>query len=183
MTVGRVGRSVQTFPNGRPSGKLGTMPRASLPNHHNRRVVPTVSDGGELAARFRILVPVALAALVTVAGCSITASARLTDSAHDRAVVRVGYNILGPTMELAEPSTALLARDHCEGLGKTHELIGSRQEVEERGAGEYVFYYACVRTDERFTDRSAVKRTDEDIRELSRPMIETSHAEARRHRQ
>lgn len=162
------------------------MPRASLSKHHYRSFVPTVSDGGEHAARLRILVPVALAALVIlviIAGCSIAASARLTDSAHDRAVVRVGYNLLGPTMEVAEPSTALLARDYCEGLGKTHELIGSKREEEERGAGEYVFYYACVRTDERFSDRSAVKRTDEDIRELSRPMIETSHAEARRHRQ
>ena len=137
----------------------------------------------ERAARLGVLLPVALAALVVLAGCSITESARLTDFANDRAVVRVGYGILGPTMEVAEQSTALLARDHCEGLGKTYESIGSRREVEKGGAGEYVFYYACVGKDERFSDRHAVQRTDEDFRELSLPMIETSHAEARRHRQ
>ena len=110
-------------------------------------------------------------------------SATLTDSANDRAVVRLGYGVFGPPAEVAEASTALLARDHCEALGKIHELVWSKREARDSHSGEYIFLYACERPGDRLRDRKAVApRTAEGIRELALPMIETSHAEARRHR-
>jgi len=120
---------------------------------------------------------------LSVAGCAIAPGAVLSDSAGDRAVVRIAYGVLGPTVEVAEASTGLLARDHCEALGKTHELVWSKREAKDRHSGEYIFFYACERGDDRIRDRKAVaSMTTEDIRELALPMIETSHAEARRHR-
>lgn len=110
-------------------------------------------------------------------------NATLTDSANDRVVVRIGYGLLGPPIEVAEASTGLLARDHCEALGKTHELVWSKREGKDKRSGEYIFFYACEREGERFSDRRAPgPTTTEDIRELALPMIETSNAEARRHR-
>lgn len=118
---------------------------------------------------------------LSVAGCAIAPGTVLSDSAGDRAVVRIAYGVLGPTVEVAEASTGLLARDHCEALGKTHELVWSKREATDRHSGEYVFFYACERED-RIRDRKAVaSTTTEDIRELALPMIETSHGEARRH--
>lgn len=107
----------------------------------------------------------------------------LADAAHDRAVVRIGYDVLGPSIEVAEASTGLVARDHCEAQGKRHELVWFRRQAQERHRGEYVFFYACERTEDRLRDRKAARpATAEDLHELARPAIETSHAEARRHR-
>ena len=110
-------------------------------------------------------------------------NATLTDSANDRAVVRIGYGLLGPPIEVAEASTGLLARDHCEALGKTHELVWSKREAKDKRSGEYIFLYACERPGDRLPDRkAAVPARAEGLRELALPMVETSHAEARRHR-
>ena len=111
-------------------------------------------------------------------------SATLTDAGGDRAVVSIGYDVLGPGIEVAEASAGLVAKDHCEALGKSYELVWSKREAGDRRRGEYVFYYACERQGERVRDRKAIDPTPtEEIRDLALPMIETSHAEARRHRQ
>ena len=111
-------------------------------------------------------------------------SATLADASGDRAVVRIGYDVIGPGIEVAETSADLVAKDHCEALGKSYELVWSKREARDRRRGEYVFFYACERQEERLRDRKAIDSTpDKDIRELALPMIETSHAEARRHRQ
>lgn len=116
-------------------------------------------------------------------GCALAPSATLTDAEADQAVVRIGYDVFGPDIEVAEASSGLVARDHCEALGKSHELVWSKREARDRRRGEYVFFYACERQEERFRDRKAIDPTPaKDIRDLALPMIETSHAEARRHR-
>ena len=110
-------------------------------------------------------------------------AATLSDSGPDGAVVRVEYGVLGPSVEVAEATAGLVARDHCESLGKTNELIASKREPQDDGVGEYVVYYACARPGERVPDRRRVGPSDTDgLREVALPMIETSHAEARRHR-
>lgn len=117
-------------------------------------------------------------------GCALAPSATLSDADSDRAVVRIGYDVLGPGIEVAEASSGLVAKDHCEALGKSYELVWSKREAGDRRRGEYVFFYACERKDERVRDRKAIDPTPaKDIRDLALPMIETSHAEARRHRQ
>lgn len=117
-------------------------------------------------------------------GCALAPSATLTDADANRAVVRIGYDVLGPDIEVAEASSGLVAKDHCEALGKSHELVWSKREVRDGRRGEYVFLYTCGRQEDRFRDRKAIDRTPaKDIRDLAVPMIETSHAEARRHRQ
>ena len=137
-------------------------------------------DGGPIAAK--ALLPALLATLLAT-GCAMAPSAMLVDSASDRAVVRLAYGVLGPTIEVAEASTGLVARDHCEALGKSHELLSSRREATDRTRGEYVFFYACERPGDRRRDRKVLDPAmAEGIRELALPMIETSHAEARRHR-
>ena len=72
-------------------------------------------------------------------------SATLTDAGGDRAVVSIGYDVLGPGIEVAEASAGLVAKDHCEALGKSYELVWSKREAGDRRRGEYVFYYACAR--------------------------------------
>lgn len=110
-------------------------------------------------------------------------SATLSDFGDDGAVVRVEYGVLGPSVEVAEATAGLIARDHCESLGKTNELIASKREPQDDGVGEYVLYYACERPGERVPDRRRAGPSDTDgLREVALPMIETSHAEARRHR-
>ncbi len=124
-----------------------------------------------------------LMALATT-GCALAPSAILTEAGGDRAVVRLDYGVLGPGSEVAEASAGLVAQDHCEALGKAHELIWSRREARDALGGAYVFFYACERQEERDHDRKAIDPTSaRDIRDLALPMIETSHAEARRHRQ
>ena len=121
---------------------------------------------------------------LAAAGCAMAPAASLTDASRDGAVVRIGYDVLGPSIEVAGASAALVARDHCEALGKSHELVWSKQEARDRHRGEYAFRYACERAEDRLLDRKAVVSTaPSDLLELARPMIETSHAEARRHRQ
>ena len=111
-------------------------------------------------------------------------SATLSEASGDRAVVRIGYDVISPGIEVAEASAGLVAKDHCEALGKSYELVWSKREAGDRRRGEYVFFYACERQDDRFRDRKAIDPTPaKDIRDLALPMIETSHAEARRHRQ
>ena len=110
-------------------------------------------------------------------------SATLPDAGGDRAVVRIGYDVIGPGIEVAETSAGLVAKDHCEALGKSYDLVWSKREARDHRRGEYVFFYACELQEERLRDRRAIDPTPaKDIRELALPMIETSHAEARRHR-
>ena len=124
----------------------------------------------------------AVAALVAT-GCAMAPSATLSDFGADGAVVRVEYGVLGPSVEVAEASAGLVARDHCESLGKTYELISTKREPQDDDGGEYVLLYACERADERIADRRRAGQSDaEGLREVALPMIETSHAEARRHR-
>ena len=121
------------------------------------------------------------AALLT--GCAIAPSAMLSDFGDDGAVVRVEYGVLGPSVEVAEASAGLVARDHCESFGKTYELISLKRAPRDGHGGEYVLLYACERADERLVDRRRAGPSDtEGLREVALPMIETSHAEARRHR-
>ena len=110
-------------------------------------------------------------------------AATLSDSGPDGAVVRVEYGVLGPSVEVAEAIAGLLARDHCESLGRTNELIASKRELQGDGIGEYVIYYACERPGEGVPERRrAGPAYTDDLREIALPAIETSHAEARRHR-
>lgn len=121
------------------------------------------------------------AALLT--GCAIAPSALLSDSGDDGAVVRVEYGVFGPSVEVAQASAGLVARNHCESLGKTYGLISLKREPQHGDGGEYVLLYACERADERLVDRRRAGPSDtEGLREVALPMIETSHAEARRHR-
>ena len=130
----------------------------------------------------KTLVPMAVVPFVATA-CAIAPLAGLSESGNDRVVVRVGYGLFGPSVEVAEASAGLVARDHCGALGKTNRLVWSRRESGDGRRGEFILFFACEREDERFPDRRAPgPATAEDIRELARPMIETSHAEARRHR-
>lgn len=132
--------------------------------------------------QLKTLAPMAIV-LGVAAGCAIAPQAELSESGNDRAVVRVGYGLFGPSVDIAEASAGLVARDHCESLGKTNQLVWSKRESRDGPSGEFILFYACERVDERFSDRRAPgPTTTEDIRELARPMIETSHAEARRHR-
>ena len=113
----------------------------------------------------------------------MTPSAMLTDFGNEGAVVRVEYGPFGPSVEVAEASAGLVARDHCESLGKTYELISLKREPQDDVGGEYILLYACERADERLVDRRRAGPSDtEGLREVALPMIETSHAEARRHR-
>ena len=117
------------------------------------------------------------------AGCAMTPSVMLTEFGNESAVVRVGYGPFGPSVEVAEASAGLVARDYCESLGKTYELISLKREPQDDDGGEYVLLYACERADERLVDRRRAGSSDtEGLREVGLPMIETSHAEARRHR-
>lgn len=122
-------------------------------------------------------------AALMATGCALTPSARLSEFGNESAVVRVEYGSLGPSSEVAEASAGLVARDHCQSLGKTYELISLTQEPQGEDRGEYVLFYACEHPDERTSDRrrAGPANTDE-LREVALPMIETSHAEARRHR-
>ncbi len=122
-------------------------------------------------------------AALLATGCAVSPSVAVSEFGNESAVVRVEYGLLGPSIEVAEASAGLVARDHCEALGKTNELIASRREPQDRVSGEYVLYYVCERTDERVPDRRPAGLPDtEGLREVALPMIETSHAEARRHR-
>ena len=113
----------------------------------------------------------------------MTPSVALSDFGPDGAVVRVEYGAFGPSVEVGKASADLVARDHCESLGKTYELLVSMREPQDDGVGEYVLYYACARPGERIRDRRRAGLSDTDgLREVARPMIETTHAEARRHR-
>ena len=124
-----------------------------------------------------------ICAVLLAAGCAMAPSATLSDFGDDRAVVRVEYGVLGPSVEVAEATAGLLARDHCESLGRTNELIASKREPQGDSIGEYVLYYACERPGERVRDRRRVGPSDTDeLRDVALPAIETSHAEARRHR-
>lgn len=129
----------------------------------------------------KTLAPIAV--VLFVAGCAITPLAELSESGNDRVVVKVGYGFFGPSVDVAEASAGLVARDHCGSLGKTNQLVWSKREPSDGHSGEFILFYACERDDERFSDRRAPgPTTTEDIRELALPMIETSNAEARRHR-
>ena len=125
---------------------------------------------------------VVLAGLLAT-GCAVAPPAMLSDLGEDGAVVRVEYGVLGPSVEVAEASAGLVARDHCESLGKRYELISLKRAPKDGDGGEYVLLYACGHADERLPDRRRPGPADtEDLREVALPMIETSHAEARRHR-
>ena len=122
-------------------------------------------------------------AALLATGCAVSPSLTVSEFGNESAVVRVEYGLLGPSIEVAEASAGLVARDHCEALGKTNELIASKREPQDGGSGEYVLYYVCEHTDERVPDRRPAGLSDtEGLREVALPMIETSHAEARRHR-
>ena len=124
----------------------------------------------------------AVAALLAT-GCAMAPSATLSDFGDTGAVVRVEYGVLGPSVEVAEASAGLVARDHCESLGKTYELISLKRAQRDGDGGEYVLLYACERSDGRVPDRRRAGPSDtDDLREIALPSIETSHAEARRHR-
>jgi len=116
------------------------------------------------------------------AGCAI-APAVLSEFGNDRAVVKVAYNFLGPTIDTARSASGLVARAHCEAMGKTSELVWSKRESGNAGDGEFVFLYACEIPGMRQPDdRPPGPSNQDDLKELALPTIETSHGEARRHR-
>ena len=130
-----------------------------------------------------VRIPVWATVVLLTAGCAMAPSVTVSDFGNGRAVVRVEYGVLGPSVEVAEATASLIARDHCESLGQTHELISSRREPQGDDTGEYVIHYACERAGERVADRKRAGPPDTDgLREVALPMIETSHAEARKHR-
>ena len=82
---------------------------------------------------------------MAAAGCALAPSATQTDADAARAVVRIGYDVIGPGIEVAETSAGLVAKDHCEGLGKAYELVWSKREARDRRRGEYIFLRAAAR--------------------------------------